>query len=49
MAQEKTWASDEQRKAMQAAAAGRGNLGIPTRVARKFVKHKSSKRKGVKG
>ena len=31
--------SDAQRRAMYAAVSGRGKLGIPKKVARKFIRH----------
>ena len=37
--------TEKQRRAMQAAAHGRGKLGIPKKVAREFVKA-DKKRKG---
>lgn len=33
--------SNQQRKAMYAAASGRGNIGIPKSVAKKFIEHKA--------
>ena len=31
--------SEAQRKAMYAAASGKSNIGIPEKVAKKFIKH----------
>lgn len=38
----------KQRRAMHAAAAGRGKIGISRKAAKKFVKHSSGKSKGSK-
>ena len=39
------YASDKQRRAMHAAASGRGTVGIPVAVAKKYVKHGKRKKK----
>jgi len=36
------YASDKQRKAMHAAAAGKSTIGIPTSVGKKYTSHGSS-------
>jgi hypothetical protein len=40
--------SDKQRKAMYAAAKGKSTAGIPKQVARKFIKHRSPKGRGMR-
>jgi len=34
--------SEQQKKAMYAAASGKSNTGIPKKVAKKFIKHRKS-------
>jgi len=36
--------SEQQKKAMYAAASGKGNIGIPKKVAKKFIKHRKPKK-----